>query len=165
VFLQFNIITSWSAASGFGNFVASFIAWFSVACCFSADFFSVFSMNIQRPTDQNGISNCSIIMENNTIHDENSLDADFSCFGLTRCSIFALVHLRAVPLFTRWIINAQVHFRACHFRAALLMLWSIHALVYKPRIIALVCHCTGPLVIARSAYHCAGGHINALDRI
>jgi hypothetical protein len=117
-------------------------------------------MNIQRPTDQNGISNCSIIMENNTIHDENSLDADFSCFGLTRCSIFALVHLRAVPLYTRWIINAQVH-----LRAALLMLWSIHSLVYKPLIIALVCYCTGPLVIARSAYHCAGGHINALDRI
>jgi hypothetical protein len=111
---------------------------------FSADFFSVFSMNIQRPTDQNGVSNCSIIMENNTIHDENSLDADFSCFGLTRCSIFALVHLRAVPLFARW---------------------SIYALVNKPLIIALVCHCTGPLVIARSAYHCAGGHINALNRI
>jgi hypothetical protein len=132
---------------------------------FSADFFSVFSMNIQRPTDQNGVSNCSIIMENNTIHDENSLDADFSCFGLTRCSIFALVHLRAVPLFARWIIDAQVHFRACHLRAALLMRWSIYALVNKPLIIALVCHCTGPLVIARSAYHCAGGHINALNRI
>jgi hypothetical protein len=71
---------------------------------------------------------------------------------------------RAVP-FSRWFINAQVHFRACHLRAALMMRWSIHALVNKPLIIALVCHCTGPLVIARSAYHGAGGHINALDHL
>jgi hypothetical protein len=61
---------------------------------------------------------------------------------------------------TRWYIDTVYH-----LRAALLMRWSIHALVNKPLIIALVCHCTGPLVIARSAYHCAGGHINALDRI
>jgi hypothetical protein len=88
-------------------------------------------MNIQRPTDQYGISNCSIIMENNTIHDENYLDAGSSCFGLTRCSIFALVHLHAVPLFTRWIINAQVHFRACQFtRWFVYARWSIYALIH-----------------------------------
>jgi hypothetical protein len=81
-------------SSGFENFVAYFIAWFSVAFLFSADlFFCVFSMNIQRPTDRNGISNCSIIMENYTIHDENSLDAAFRAGSFTRCSnIYALDH-------------------------------------------------------------------------
>jgi preprotein translocase subunit SecG len=73
---------SWSVASGFGNFVASFIALFSVAFCFRLLCVSVFSMNIQRPIDQKAISNCSV--ENNTIHDKNSLDADFSSSGLKR---------------------------------------------------------------------------------
>jgi hypothetical protein len=56
-------------------------------------------------------------MENNTIHDENSLEVDS----------------RAVPLFTRWIINAQVHIRAVllfyalvHIRAVLLFCALVH---------------------------------------
>jgi hypothetical protein len=83
----------------------------------------VFSTNIQRPTDQNGISNCS--MENNTIHDKNSLDADFSCLVLRADPFFALFNNRAVQ-----ILRTGQSVALFHLRAALFTRCSIHALVH-----------------------------------
>jgi hypothetical protein len=74
-------------------------------------------MNIQRPTDQNGISNCSIIISMRTLRALVSRAVPFS-----RWFIYTL---------TRWIINAQVHFRACQFtRWFVYARWSIYALIH-----------------------------------